>query len=204
MLSLVLAFSGIAALATAQDPTQNFNAYGASTGLGVAGAEDVSANSLTFPGFTLSSGDFLQLDAPGYYGAVNYELLANDSPLTITFDADQSNFSIDLRDYQGYSGSDTITVYGANDTTVLDSYMVAFGADGSIYTFGDSGESAPIGAVALSEISGSYWSGILQSVTYTTVPEGGAPLLYLLLAAAVCGGAIFGSSRSRVRASASV
>ncbi|MGH9605054.1 MAG: hypothetical protein ACRD3N_05080 [Terracidiphilus sp.] len=36
-----------------------------------------------------------------------------------------------------------------------------------------------------------------------TAPEGGAPLLYLLLAAAVCGGAMFGSSRSRTRAGAS-
>ncbi|MGH9604548.1 MAG: hypothetical protein ACRD3N_02495 [Terracidiphilus sp.] len=39
------------------------------------------------------------------------------------------------------------------------------------------------------------------SGTTTTVPEGGAPLLYLLLAAAVCGGAIFFGSRTSLRTS---
>ncbi|MGH9604549.1 MAG: hypothetical protein ACRD3N_02500 [Terracidiphilus sp.] len=47
--------------------------------------------------------------------------------------------------------------------------------------------------------------GSIPSETFqilgTTVPEGGAPLLYLLLAAAACGGAIFFGSRTSLRTS---
>jgi hypothetical protein len=73
--------------------TVDFNAYGATTGLAPGTAEVLGTNSLAFPGFTLSanSGE-LQLDAPGYYGAVNYELLADDSNLTIIFNSAQSSF----------------------------------------------------------------------------------------------------------------
>ncbi|MGH9605053.1 MAG: hypothetical protein ACRD3N_05075 [Terracidiphilus sp.] len=54
------------------------------------------------------------------------------------------------------------------------------------------------------ETPGATITSTIDGVGYLTrVPEGGAPLLYLLLAAAVCGGAIFGSSRSRAQANAS-
>jgi hypothetical protein len=59
-----------------------------------------------------------------------------------------------------------ITVFGTDDTTVLSTYAV--GLNKSIITSTDSSESAPIGAVNLSEISGEFWTGVLQSVTFST------------------------------------
>lgn len=176
MLSLGLALSGVTAFAT----TQDFNAYGASTGLGLGQAENLGFSTLAFPGFTLVAGGSigLQLDAPEYFGAVNYELLGNQGDLTIDFTSLQNAFSIDLRDFEGFGGVDTITVYGADDTTVLNTYMISL--TGTISTFSDSGESAPIGAVNLSIISGESWSGILNSVTYNvgTTPEPGSLVLF--------------------------
>lgn len=164
-----LAIVSVPAFATT---TQDFNAYGAGTGLGAGNAEGV-ASPLTFPDFVLSSTGGLQLDAPGYYGAVNYELLgAPGADLLITFNVAQGIVSLNLRDFAGYSGNDTISVYAADDTTLLNSYVVALPGDGSIVTFSDPGEVGPIGAVDLSVIGGAGWSGILQSVTYgSATPE---------------------------------
>jgi hypothetical protein len=61
-----------------------------------------------------------------------------------------------------------ITVFGADDTAVLSTYAVALNK--SIITSIASSETAPFGAVNLSEISGEYRTGILQSVTFST-PE---------------------------------
>ena len=150
--------------------TVDFNAFGAASGLTDGNAEWLGTNSLVFPGFTLSATGQLQLDAPGYYGATNYELVGTGA-LTITFDFSQSSFSTDVRDFSGYGGIDTIWVYGSDGTTLLNTYTVPL--DGSIITFTDSGESAPIGTVTFSNVSGEEWSGILQSVTYgtTAIPE---------------------------------
>ena len=175
MLSFALALSSVSMFAT----TQDFNAYGISTGLCGGCAENLGFSSLAFPGFTLTAGGSigLQLDAPGYFNAANYELLGNRGDLTITFGASQNAFSIDLRDFSAYGGADTITVYGADDVTVLNTYNISL--NGTIVTFTDSGESAPIGAVNLSIISGEAWSGILNSVTYNggTTPEPGTLVL---------------------------
>jgi hypothetical protein len=190
---LALALSGVALSAT----TQDFNDYGASTGLGFGQAENLGFFTLAFPGFTLVAGGStgLQLDAPQYFGAVNYELLSNGGDLTIDFATTQNAFSIDLRDFSGFGGIDTVTVYGADDVTVLNTYSVAL--DGTIITFSDPGENAPIGAVNLSVISGENWSGILQSVTYdiTATPEPGS---FALLGAGLLG--LAGLARRKLHA----
>jgi hypothetical protein len=182
-LTFVMALCSVPAFAT----TQDFNAYGAGTGLGYGNAEWIGSPSLAFPGFTLNStGSSLQLDAPGYFGATNYELLGGDNAtLTIDFNATQSAFAIDLRDFSGYGGTDTITVYGADDTTVLGTYYIAL--NGSVVTFTDTGESAPIGAVNLGVVSGEDWSGILQSVTYNGAASTPEPGTLTLLGVGIVG-----------------
>lgn len=175
MKTLVLTLAVALALFSAplSATTVDFNAYGAAyPGLASGNTTLTGLNSLAFPGFTLSttSAAGLQLDAPGYYGATNYEILSSGD-LTITFASPQSAFSIDLRDFLGYGGTDTISVYMTDNTTLLTAYPISL--SGSIVTFNDPSESAPIGAVGLSNISDETWTGILQSVTYggTAVPE---------------------------------
>jgi hypothetical protein len=106
--------------------TVDFNAYGAASGLGYGQAKFVGTSSLVFPGFTLSTtgNGGIQLDAPGYFGATNYELLGGDT-LTIAFDSSQSSFSTDVRDFSGFGGTDTIWVYGTDQTTLLNTYYIS-------------------------------------------------------------------------------
>lgn len=183
---LALTFMVLLGDARAFADTQTFTAYGAAT-LGGKSVLNVGT-SVAFPGFTLiTSGFSLQLDAPGYYGATNYEMLGNFGDLTIDFTAPQTSFAISLRDFAGFpAGLDMITVYGVNDTTVLASYSV--GLDASIFTSTDAGESAPIGAVNLAEISDQEpWTGILQSVTFSNPASTPEPGSLSLLAIGVLG-----------------
>ena len=143
------------------------------------------APSVAFPGFTLYSTGLVQLDSPAFDGATNYELLGNQGDLTIAFTVPQNSFSISLRDFLYLPGGapagglEMITVFGADHTTVLSSYAV--GLNKSIITSTDSSESAPIGAVNLSEISGELWTGILQSVTFSTPDPSPEPASLSLL-----------------------
>jgi len=168
---LALTFTVLLGNARALADTQTFNAYGASI-LPEQGVPMNIAPSVAFPGFTLYSTGLVQLDSPAFDGATNYELLGNQGDLTIAFTVPQNSFSISLRDFLYLPGGapagglEMITVFGADHTTVLSSYAV--GLNKSIITSTDSSESAPIGAVNLSEISGELWTGILQGVTFST------------------------------------
>jgi len=192
MKKLVLAITFLAVLGSGRTlaETQNFNAYGLATDTTKAALN--VGTSLNFPGFTLDTSGFsLQLDPPGWFGAPNYELLGNQGDLTIDFTVPQTSFSITLRDFQGFGGTETITVFGVDHTTLLATYSL--GMNGALITSTDSGESAPIGAVNLAEISGQFWTGALQSVTFSNpdpAPEPGSLFLLVIgvlgLAAMVC------------------
>jgi hypothetical protein len=183
MKKFVLALTFMVLLGNARafaDTTQTFNAYGAAL-LPNQGAAKIDGLSVAFPGFTLYTTGLLQLDSPGFDGATNYELLGNQGDLTILFTVPQNSFSISLRDFAYLPGGapagglEMVTVLAADDTTILSTYTL--GLNGSVITSTDSGESAPIGAVNLSEISGELWTGILQSVTFSTpdpAPEPGS------------------------------
>jgi PEP-CTERM motif-containing protein len=168
---LALTFTVLLGNARTLADTQTFNAYGAAM-LPEQGASMNIAPSVAFPGFTLYTTGLVQLDSPELDGATNYELLGNQGDLTIAFTVPQNSFSISLRDFKYLPGGapagglETITVFGADHTTVLSTYVV--GLNRSIITSTNSSESAPIGAVNLSEISGEFWTGLLQSVSFST------------------------------------
>ncbi len=184
---LALTFMVLLGDARAFADTQTFTAYGAVVLPDQGTAADVGT-SVAFPGFTLvTSGVSLQVDAPGYFGATNYEMLGNQGDLTIDFTVPQTSFAISLRNFAGFpAGLDMITVYGVDDTTVLASYSV--GLDASIFTSTDAGESALIGAVNLAEISDQEpWTGILQSITFSDPASTPEPGSLSLLAIGVLG-----------------
>ena len=168
---LALTLTVLLGNARALADTQTFHAYGAAM-LPERGVSMNIAPSVAFPGFTLYTTGLVQLDSPELDGATNYELLGNQGDLTIAFTVPQNSFSISLRDFKYLPdgtparGLEMITVFGADDTTVLSTYVV--GLNQSIITSTDSSESAPIGAVNLSQISGEFWTGLLQSVSFST------------------------------------
>jgi hypothetical protein len=193
MKKLVLALTFMVLLGNARafaDTTQTFNAYGAAL-LPNQGAAIPDGSSVAFTGFTLYTTGVLQLDSPGFDGATSYELLGNQGDLTILFTVPQNSFSISLRDFAYLPGGtpagglEMITVFGTDGTTVLSTYALSL--DGSIITSKDSSESAPIGAVNLSEISGESWTGILQSVTFSSPDPAPEPGSLSLLGAGVLG-----------------
>jgi hypothetical protein len=187
MKKFVLALTFMVLLGNARafaDTTQTFNAYGAAL-LPNQGAATLDGSSVAFPGFTLYTNGVLQLDSPGYYGATNYELLAVGGDLTIDFTFPQNSFSIGLRAFRGFGGDEMITVFAADDITVLATYSV--GLDVSIFTSTDSGESAPIGAVTLSDFSTHPWTGALQSVTFSSPDSAPEPGSLSLLGVGVLG-----------------
>jgi hypothetical protein len=189
MKKFVLALTFMVLLGNARafaDTTQTFNAYGAAL-LPNQGAAIFDPSSVAFPGFTLyTTGPYpVQLDSPGYYGATNYELLAVRGDLTIDFTVPQNSFSIGLRAFRGFGGDEMITVFAADNTTVLATYSV--GLDASIFTSTDSGESAPIGAVTLSDFSTYPWTGALQSVTFSSPDPAPEPGSLSLLGVGVLG-----------------
>src|SRR5260370_36267627 len=124
MKKFVLALTFMVLLGNARafaDTAQTFNAYGAAL-LPNQGAAILDGSSVAFPGFTLyTTGPYssVQLDSPGYYGATNYELLAVRGDLTIDLPVPQNSFSIGLRAFRGFGGDEMITVFAADDTTVL-------------------------------------------------------------------------------------
>jgi hypothetical protein len=187
MKKFVLALTFMVLLGNARafaDTTQTFNAYGAAL-LPNQGAAILDGSSVAFPGFTLYTNGVLQLDSPGYYGATNYELLAVGGDLTIDFTVPQNSFSIGLRAFRGFGGDEMITVFAADDITILATYSV--GLDASIFTSTDSGESAPIGAVTLSDFSTHPWTGALQSVTFSSPDPAPEPGSLSLLGVGVLG-----------------
>ena len=189
MKKLVLAITFLTVLTTGRTfaDTQAFTAYGSSM-LSVRGTNSIVGTSVAFHDFTLyTTGYALQLDSPGYFGATNYEMLGDQGDLTIAFTVPQNSFTISLRNFTGYPGGfDQITVFGADDTTVLSTYSVWL--DSSIFTSTDNGESAPIGAVNLAKISGQEpWTGALQSVTFSNPDPAPEPGSLSLLAVGVLG-----------------
>ena len=125
---LALTFTVLLGNGRALADTQTFNAYGAA----ILPGQRVSMNiapSVAFPGFTLYSTGLVQLDSPELVGATNYELLGNQGDLTIAFTVPQNSFSISLRDFAYLPGGapagglEMITVFGADDTTVLSSLL---------------------------------------------------------------------------------
>jgi hypothetical protein len=160
--------------------TETFQGYTLASGTAVTATGVTSLDStsivnaqgpgLVGRGITYSgpTGGQLQWDAPGYFNAASEELLIDLMPtITLTFTAPTDAFGVNVRDFQGYTNSMTVTIYGADHTTVLNTFSGITITDPAIF-FGYQ-YSGGIGTVVLTD-SGS-WSPILSNLTFAPVPE---------------------------------
>ena len=186
---VVLAFVLLAGIAKAQ--TVNFNSFS---------PLDTPFGSFSTGGLTFTSGGGYMAvwdNSSPNSGGNNGLIYAFGSPIVVT-QTGGGAFSLDSIDatiswYDG-AGSDTITLVGTGVTSGTDNLILGQGlAPYNSLGFSD------VTSVSISQLaSGSgYW--FISSLTRDTVsaPEGGASLLYLLLAAGACFGAIFFRSRNR-------
>ena len=159
---------------------ETFQSLGSSTfGFGCTGNALSASASCGVPTSGLQSGvaftsSAFQLDGPGYYGSPSTELLSNSGVLGINFAGSVNAVGLDLRAFSGYGANATITVFGADDATVLATISnFNLGASGAPVFFGYE-STAGIGSLSLSQ--GSYsWSPLVDNVewgnTTSAVPE---------------------------------
>ena len=146
--------------------------------------------------FSFGSGN-LQWNGAGYYNAPSREILANQTnSIEIIFTTPAKAFGLDARAFNGYSETATITVYAANNTTVLSTISsISLPTNGTAYFFGYQSASG-IGKVVLSQTPNS-WSPMIDNLTFSVIPE---PPVYALLGAGLA--LLVGVSR-RIRRSKS-
>lgn len=164
--------------------TTDFNTYGAMVCAGSGAACNGQPSPISFDDFTLTGSD-LQVNQPNYFGSTTYEVLDDGGLLGITFTTTQNSFTFNLREYEGFGSPSTVTVFGADNTTVLNTFSVSFSDDGFLFAFSDS-EALPIGSVTIGAGSDG-WSGILQSVTVDSVADTPEPSTLLLFGSAFAG-----------------
>jgi hypothetical protein len=127
--------------------------------------------------FTFNSGFNLQWNGSSYYKSPSREILSNQNPLQISFTVAAKAFGVDLRAYAGYPATATVTVYAADNSTVLSTTTnLSLNTSGVPIFFGYQ-SAAGIGRVVLTN-SGQSWSPIIDNLTFSTITE---PPIALLL-----------------------
>ena len=126
------------------------------------------ASGVTYTGTTF------QADGAGYYGSPSTELLTNSGALGIDFAGSVNAVGLDLRAFSGFGASAKVTVFGADDVTVLATVNnVLLGTGGAPVFFGYE-SAAGIGRLSMTQNNYS-WSPIVDNVewgnTMTAVPE---------------------------------
>jgi hypothetical protein len=120
--------------------------------------------------FTFNSGFNLQWNGANYYGSPSREILSNQNPLQITFAVAAKAFGVDLRAYAGYPATATVTVYAADNTTVLSTIPNLTLATSGVPIFFGYQSASGIGRVVLTN-SGQSWSPIIDNLTFSVIPE---------------------------------
>ena len=153
--------------------------FGCASNTMSAGASCGQSTTALTPGASYTSGEF-QLNGAGYFGAPSNELLSDSGALGVGFTGTVNAIGLDLRAYTGYGATATVTVYGKDGVTVLDTSSVALGSGGAPVFFGYE-SSADIGSLSLTQSTWG-WSPIIDNVewgaTASAVPE---PTSFLLM-----------------------
>ena len=130
-------------------------------------------------GASYTSSEF-QVNGAGYFGAPSTELMSDTATLGIAFTGVVDAVGLDLRAFSGFGATATVTVYGKDGVTVLDTSAVALSGSGAPAFFGYESSSA-IGSLTLTQdVDG--WSPLVDNVEWGTtasaVPE---PTSFLLM-----------------------
>lgn len=129
---------------------------------------------LVVPGFalTLTHGR-LQWNGNGYFGLVT-KTITGDTPAVVDFSPAVGAFGVDLAEFEGYSSTTTVTVYGPDRTTVLYSGP-GLALSGPTPTFFGYQASGGVGRVTLS--SSNLWFPVLDNLTFGLPISAAVPVL---------------------------
>jgi len=138
---------------------------GQGPGLVVGGVEFTPANGL----------DDLQWDGAGYFGAPSQELLSGGS-LIVDFTTFVNAFGVDLRDFEGFNSTATMTIYGLDDATIIGTFPGLLLSNAPV--FAGWSDTSGIGKIVLG--GSQVWSPIIDNLEFGTaaVPEPGTALLF--------------------------
>ncbi|GBD52164.1 PEP-CTERM sorting domain-containing protein [Microcystis aeruginosa] len=107
----------------------------------------------------------LQWNGANYFGSPSKELLANGQPMNIDFSVPVNAFGLDLRAYQGFGDTATVTIFGTDDSTVLDTISPIGLAGTGVPVFFGYQDIAGIGKIELTPQS-LPWSPIIDNLTF--------------------------------------
>lgn len=140
------------------------------------------------PGLVIDGVSFVfsgagQWNGQSYFGAPSRELLSNGQPLVVDFTSPARAFGVDLRAFSGFPATAAISIYGADDSTLLGTITSINLASSGVPVFAGWEDASGIGSFSLTQ-SGRAWSPMMDNLEFgpanLSVPE---PASALLLAA---------------------
>lgn len=143
---------------------------------------DGAGPGLVKPGLNITFGDGPgQWDGAGYVGSPSKEILSNarnGPPVSIDFASAVGAFGLDLRAFVGFPATATMTVYGADDVTVI-GVISGIGLVGTP-VFAGWEDASGIGLFQVTQV-GQSWSPIVDNLEYgeaaAVIPEPASLLL---------------------------
>ncbi|GCL53714.1 hypothetical protein NIES3806_10500 [Microcystis aeruginosa NIES-3806] len=107
----------------------------------------------------------LKWNGANYFGSPSKELVALSQTMNIDFSVPVNAFGLDLRAYQGFGDTATVTIFGTDDSTVLDTISSIGLAGTGVPVFFGYQDIAGIGKIELTQQSGS-WSPMIDNLTF--------------------------------------
>ncbi|GCL57062.1 PEP-CTERM sorting domain-containing protein [Microcystis aeruginosa] len=107
----------------------------------------------------------LKWNRANYFGSPSKELVALSQTMNIDFSVPVNAFGLDLRAYQGFGDTATVTIFGTDDSTVLDTISPIGLAGTGVPVFFGYQDIAGIGKIELTQQS-RPWSPIIDNLTF--------------------------------------
>ena len=107
----------------------------------------------------------LKWNGANYFGSPSKELVALSQTMNIDFSVPVNAFGLDLRAYQGFGDTATVTIFGTDDSTVLDTISSIGLAGTGVPVFFGYQDIAGIGKIELTQQS-QFWSPIIDNLTF--------------------------------------